>query len=138
MKQKIKLTDQILRLYVGRFFSNGENKVEIVGNIRLGLDSSWGIEQMMPHLRKLSSITENEALELYDIVYGGKFEPKYFARSKQPGIMCETVLEWGQSLQHVLDSGYFAATPAEFLYLTSKGFDLFGLINAGLAKEVSE
>jgi len=123
MKQKVELTTQILRLYIGSHF-------QVVGDL-----SNW---QVIPHLRRLSSITEEEALELYELVYGGKFEPKYFANSKNPGIMCETVLEWAQGLQYVLDRGYFAATPAEFLYLTEKGFDLFGLIKAGLAKEVSE
>jgi hypothetical protein len=136
MKQ-VELTEQILRLYVGRFFGNGEGKVEIVGNIRLGLDDSWGIEQMLPHLRPLSSITEDEANEFWALTNNIDFS-KAYSDNFYDLTEYKTVSEWFNAFYGkwgVLHTFYNAS---EFLYLTGRGFDLFGLIEAGLANEVSE
>lgn len=70
-------------------------------------------------LRSLDSITEEEARYLYK------------------GAGCENekikdLREWiiNKSAEQIL------FTPTAWIYLLSKGFDLFGLIEAGLAKEI--
>jgi hypothetical protein len=135
MKQ-VELTEQILRLYVGRFFGNGEDKVEIIGNIRLGLDDSWGIEQMLPHLRRLSSITEEEAREFWGVSNDKPYQA--CASGLFEGPFHKNAVEWFEAFYTKWGPRETSYTAAEFLYLTGKGFDLFGLIEAGLAKEVSE
>ena len=70
-------------------------------------------------LRSLDSITEEEVRYLYK------------------GAECENekikdLREWiiNKSAEQIL------FTPTAWIYLLSKGFDLFGLIEAGLAKEI--
>jgi hypothetical protein len=83
--------------------------------------------EVTPHLRRLESLTEEEAGEIHVIGFGRPYA----------GIIpCKEWIhvDWsGQScfLQDAI------GTPAALLYLLSKGFDLFGLIDSGLAKEMS-
>lgn len=80
---------------------------------------------VIPHLRPLSSITEYEAGELISIHLG------------RPPLPCGDYLNdvnYGEStmMEDILGN------PSAWLYLLSKGFDLFGLIEAGLAKRVDK
>lgn len=71
-------------------------------------------------LRRLESITEEESLGLYR-----------GCRSDNQRIKDHH--EW---LIAQINSELIMFTPSAWLYLLSKGFDLFGLIDAGLAKEI--
>jgi len=77
--------------------------------------------EITPHLRRLESMTEEEAREVYEIEHGKDFRSDTYVSAKA------YMIKGGE-----LD--YF--TPQGFLHLLSKGFDIFGLIDAGLAKEV--
>ena len=138
MKQ-VELTEQILRLYVGRectierkFYSSkafiDEHSIDILGSV-------WSF--VTPHLRRLSSITEEEANEFWALTNDREFSKPY-ADNFYDLTEYKTVSEWFNAFYGkwgVLHTFYNAS---EFLYLTGRGFDLFGLIEAGLAKEVSE
>ena len=83
-----------------------------------------------PHLRRLESITEQEAKELFFQYCGKRYEDVY---TDDDALRCWWNMheEWN----------YFLGTlaigePSVWLWLLSKGFDLFGLIEAGLAKEI--
>ncbi len=88
------------------------------------------------HLRPLSSLTEAEARELYEIKYceawGVDFE--------RLGMEVESCLErfWKEDIELYAPEGkLLIGSPAVWLHLLSLGFDLFGLIDAGLAKEIT-
>ncbi len=128
------LTAQILWLYIGRpchientllDFSNDHNGIITPDNVIGHINGECVI---VPHLRRLESITNKEANELHRFFYGRDFAGvnpvKDWIMFKFPG---ESNL-----MQDAIGK------PAAWLYLLSKGFDLFGLIDAGLAKEVSE
>jgi hypothetical protein len=141
MKQ-VELTEQILRLYVGRkctILSQSGYKM-FVRDIDNGV--FWEFEpfefdRITPHLRRLSSITEEEANEFWALTNDRDFSKPY-SDNFYDLTEYKTVSEWFNAFYGkygVLQTFYNAS---EFLYLTGKGFDLFGLIEAGLAKEVSE
>jgi hypothetical protein len=134
MKQ-VKLTEQILRLYYGRPFESTHPFFNIAD-----IDEYWILCHkdksviITPHLRRLSSITEDE-LDKYVSISNNELD--FFRKGGKENLKIETkalviACSFSEQIKHS------AFTPAEFLYLTSKGFDLFGLIEAGLAKEVSE
>lgn len=77
--------------------------------------------EITPHLRRLESMTEAEAREVYEIEHGKEFKSDTYISAK-------VFMVRGGELD------YF--TPQGFLHLLSKGFDLFGLIDSGLAKEI--
>jgi hypothetical protein len=138
MKQKVELTKQILRLYVGREATiyRGDIYVHIleIKNVDIFLLDSY---RYIPHLRRLSSITEEEANEFWALTNDREFSKPY-SDNFYDLAEYKTVSEWFNAFYGkwgVLHTFYNAS---EFLYLTGKGFDLFGLIEAGLAKEVSE
>ena len=83
-------------------------------------------------LRSLKSITEQEAREVYEIATGSKWKP--LNNDNSP----ECIAFWVCSDQQVGATGLKLSlgSPSAWLYLLSKGFDLFGLIDAGLAKEI--
>lgn len=131
MKQS-ELTAQILGMYTGRpcdiELRNDYTAIDtvvitpaLIGYFLLG-DVS-----VTPHLRRLERITNKEANELHRFFYGRDFSGVNPVRDwimfKFPG---ESNL-----MQDAIGK------PAAWLYLLSRGFDLFGLIDAGLAKEVS-
>lgn len=84
---------------------------------------------LRPHLRRLKSITEEECREVFKLVYGTPWDN---------GENC--LKDWFLEVFNAFNFGKHLAigTPSAWLYLLSKGFDLFGLIDAGLAEEVSE
>lgn len=83
--------------------------------------------KIIPYLRRLSSITDEEALDLYNIKFGESVVRNW-----------PSALHWWHDLNGdelwVMEAQI--GNPRIWLYLLSKGFDLFGLIDAGLAKEV--
>lgn len=78
-----------------------------------------------PHLRKFESITQEEAFELYALEHEGDVLYE---------IIGDTAIEW--AITSFGGTSYM--TPDQLLFLTSKGFDLFNLIEQGLAKEVEK
>ncbi len=87
-------------------------------------------EGLAPYLRRLESITDEEARELCEIFYG---EP---VREKIGWSHLDFLF---QSVEGVSGPviGSFIGSPAVWLKLLEWGFDLFGLVDAGLAKDVS-
>jgi len=83
---------------------------------------------IIPHLRRLESITEEEARELYKVENGVVWNVKSSCK------------EYYNSYDENYDSNLstLIGEPSAWLYLLSKGFDLFGLIDAGLAKDVND
>lgn len=84
--------------------------------------------KIIPYLRRLSSMTEAEAREVYRFVFAIDFSTESFFESAK---------EW---LSHKDDPindniNLVIGIPSAWLYLLSKGYDIFGLIDAGLAKE---
>lgn len=132
---KPELTAQILGMYIGRQchienplpdFSNDHNGIITPANIAGHISGDCVV---VPHLRRLESITEEECRGVFKLVYGIPWDN---------GENCSK--DWFFNVFNALNFGkYFAiGTPAAWLYLLSKGFDLLGLIDAGLAEEVSE
>jgi len=76
------------------------------------------------HLRRLETITEQEAREVYKAAQG--------VTSSWPSALTWWNNPTGNDYRN---SEIEIGTPAVWLYLLGKGFDLFGLIDAGLAIE---
>lgn len=138
-----KITPQIAALYLGQ-------KCEPTGKDSIFLAAYYGDGSLVPiipnfvqeiandrcevilHLRRLESITEDEARELYKVRY---LEGWCVNDSKDvyPALDCF----WeNHSELFTPEKVFLVGHPPTWLYLLSKGFDLFGLIDAGLAKEI--
>jgi hypothetical protein len=76
-------------------------------------------KKLIPILRPLSDMTEKEAVEMHDILNAGTRYIEYSASHKRTWL-------W---LQFNSESAKYETIPL----LLSRGFDLFGLIEAGLA-----
>ena len=142
------LTPQILALYLGQkceFPSNGDIQYGFIGSVNNAgfLTVNWGLiesgkracHEVTPHLRRLESLTEAEARELYEIKYGEAWGVDF----ERLGMEVESCLErfWKEDIELYAPEGkLLIGSPAVWLYLLSLGFDLFGLIDAGLAKEI--
>ena len=87
-----------------------------------------GNATIIPHLRRLESLTEDEARELYEVYMGHKWV------SEKPCLSSwwKGKDEWYQSM-----STHSFGYPELWLKLLEYGIDLFGLIDSGLAKEAS-
>ena len=149
------LTPQILALYIGQKCDFEREGKTVTGNI-------WGVfssgivrltsviesigneieyntrtfEQITPHLCRLDSLTEAEARELYEIKYGEAWGVDF----ERLGMEVESCLErfWKEDIELYAPEGkLLIGSPAVWLHLLSLGFDLFGLIDAGLAKEIT-
>lgn len=143
------LTPQILALYLGQkceFPSNGDIQYGFIGSVNNAgfLTVNWGLiesgkracHEVTPHLRRLESLTEAEARELYEIKYGEAWGVDF----ERLGMEVESCLErfWKEDIELYAPEGkLLIGSPAVWLYLLSLGFDLFGLIDAGLAKEIT-
>lgn len=83
--------------------------------------------EIIPNLRRLESLTGDEANEIHLIIYGREYAGttpiKEWFFLKLPGE--------SDVMQDAIGKPYV------WLYLLSKGFDLFGLIDQGLAKDVN-
>lgn len=124
-----KITPQIAALYLGQkcekkdygvcFFLADVNLWHVTDGDRIIAN----FENITLHLRRLDSITEDEARELYEMEHDKQFSSDTYKSAKA-------------FLQRDDEMNYFR--PTTMLYLLGKGFDLFGLIDAGLAKDVSQ
>lgn len=145
----VKLTAQIFSLYAGqRAEFPGNIRSEIISAFGYGKDvivcttglPGWPQNGFYPHyaqgadvkpiLRPLSSMTEEEAMEVYKIVYGEAYDGPdgdcryHIGMGYKNGVsLALAVVGFRDTLGH----------PPAFLHLCSLGFDLFGLIDAGLA-----
>lgn len=145
----VKLTAQILSLYAGqRAEFPGNIRSEIISAFDYGKDvivcatglPGWPQNGFYPHyaqgadvkpiLRPLSSMTEDEALEVYKIVYGNDYGGKAGECRYWIGMDYKEDIGLGQSVVGFRNT---LANPPALLHLCSLGFDLFGLIDAGLA-----
>lgn len=129
-----KITPQIAALYLGQkcdaewllpFHAPWEN-IEI-DNYVIGKLSDCLIE-VKPHLRRLDSITEEEAKEIYRLSQGKEWPGK-------TDFLAWLVFEFEFMTKEACLSA-FIGTPAVWLYLLGKGFDLLSLIDSGLATEI--
>lgn len=134
-----KITPQIAALYLGRM---SEMKLErhpvYTGPISIGWIGLLERDkvQITPRLRRLESITEEEAREVYDIKYGEPWEDYESEDESSYPVTCLGSF-WTSDIEIDIEEGKEAiGIPSVWLYLLSKGFDLFGLIDAGLAKEI--
>ena len=124
-----KITPQIAALYLGQKcdIDSHNNQGFFRGNI-YPMDIAMlasGNATIVPHLRRLESLTEEEALELFDVYFGRKFNA-----GTSPN---NSALDWFHVSFRRFEDKY---PPAVWLKLLEWGIDLFGLIDAGLAKEV--
>lgn len=93
-----------------------------------------GEAKIIPHLRRLSSITSAEAKELYEIRYGDTFDVGLVAEQGHIDYIKDF---WeDRSEEYKKEKDHMIGKPSAWLYLLGKGFDLFDLIDNGLAKEI--
>ena len=127
------LTPQIAAMYIGqeativsmenrRYLSVGESYIDILKLSHVEL-LEGGRVLVKPHLRRLDSITEEEAQDIYALYFKKTFPANYpiFAKA------------WFEN--RFISN--FEFPPAVFVYVLSKGFDLFGLIDAGEAIDIN-
>jgi len=84
--------------------------------------------EVIPHLRPLSSLTESEARKIFEAANGYEPDDNNF-------VSC---LDWWNR-QNVLDYSnkeIEIGNPTVWIELLRLGIDIFGLIEAGLAKEI--
>lgn len=131
-----KITPQIAALYMGRMCTYQsralEGVLETPINARVLSDLEDGFATVTPHLRRMNSITEEEAREIYKLFCGNDWMPFF---PEKPGAP-ECVTMWAFSDIEVEMPGIQLAygNPAVWLKLLEWGFDLFGLIDSKLAK----
>ena len=146
-----KLTDQICALYFGcdatitwlvegAYFEKGEQWVAPINLKNIDWLRLKNCE-ITPHLRRLDSLNEQEALELFKISRGEEWDYEYnsslASKDRGMGKIWSCLENWwmGNYEMFAENGNWLVGDPNVWLYLLSKGFDLFGLIEAGLAKE---
>lgn len=125
---KNELTPQIAAMYLGQKceYKSKEHPLQhgVITPLVIDLMQDGRIK-VTPHIRPLSSLTEAEAMKIYEI---------YFETPK-PDHFKKTGKEWFKAA--FFDNQMYPAFPAHiFTYLLSLGFDLFQGIEAGWAKEI--
>lgn len=140
-----KITPQIAGMLIGQkadLFWDGElDRVGILVEVQretpdangLGFDCEgmgllfYPYSEVKFHLRSLSTLTEEECQMLYQIETGLLWTDKYDGEENTP----PCIWFWFQD-------GYKGpiGSPLVWLKMLEMGFDLFGLISAGLAKEI--
>lgn len=102
--------------------------------VRWPKDDEWSyadVTEVKPILRPLSSMTEEEMKEFASIQREGITKIKFEKGKIWSFVDHEGFYKWHP---HSLDT----PTPEQFCYLLSKHFDLFGLIDAGLALSTTD
>jgi len=147
-----KITPQIAGMLIGQkaeLFWDGqldrtgtliEIQQENEGSNGLGFDTEehgllwYPYKDVVFLLRRLDNITEDEARELYFASNGITWETSYGAL----GYRYDCLNNFWLEQEEFYRAGYerIIGNPAAWLYLLGKGFDLFGLIDSGLAKEI--
>lgn len=130
------LTPQIAALYAGQKATRLKNRWDftlegVVGSGAYCVDGYvCPVHNIVLHLRPLSSLTESEARELYTLASGMIWEKV----SNQPCLDNW----WNRTTEECFKKTWHCiGIPAVWLHLLSKGFDIFGLIDEGLAKEIT-
>jgi hypothetical protein len=94
------------------------------GSNKHGVDSWYKIPSVKPILRPLSDMTEEEKVTLFDL------EISNYSEYKSKLIAVDL---WIQRWQRYPSTEFGKWFPKTFLFLLSKHFDIFGLIESGLA-----
>jgi len=134
------LTPQIAALYAGQKATRLKNRWDftlegVVGSGAYCVDGYvCPVHNIVMHLRPLSSLTEAEALELYEMVTGEKWKQIFEKQADE--CLPLWVFDDVEDLD-IRGIDLVIGNPTAWLYLLSKGFDLLGLIDAGLAKEIT-
>ena len=137
-----KITPQIAALYLGAkcdlewLYTDTVDNLFVSGDIWKDIDIRPASVQLLideqaritPHLRRLDSITEAEAREVFAIANGYEADKNSFT-SCLSWLARENALDYSNKEIEI-------GNPSVWLYLLGKGFDLFGLIEQGLAKDV--
>jgi len=136
-----KITPQIAALYLGQKCDWLHIETEMFGQRVIdGLTVEHvreGAFKITPHLRRLESMTEEEAREVYEIRYGETWEKSFHDINIEVSPCLENF--WKEYIELYSPEGsLLIGFPDVWLHLLSKGFDLFGLIDAGLAKEITQ
>lgn len=136
---KPQLTTQILNLYINHAWCIVDGQSEYSGgdwriSHRIAEQFARGQIKVMPVLRPLNTITQQEAKEYYHLEADTPFEESihYFANAFA---YCGYATEQEWALAGFLPPLF--THPSQTLYLCSKAFDIFGLIEAGFAKEAN-
>lgn len=95
----------------------------------LDLWSRGAYQEIRPILRPLSSITEEEAEKICFFNYGENYSWYIYGNEPNPHIL--HLLEGDEKYTDRIK--LYIGTPEVWRYLLSKSFDLFGLIESGLA-----
>ena len=134
------LTPQIAALYAGQKATRLKNRWDftlegVVGSGAYCVDGYvCPVHNIVLHLRPLSSLTESEARELYEMVAGEKWKQIFEKQADE--CLPLWVFDDVEDLD-IRGIDLVIGSPAAWLHLLSLGFDLFGLIDAGLAKEIT-
>ena len=139
-----KITPQIAALYLGAkcdvdWFAPYKDDVWEAIEIDHSVIEKLSIAHISitPHLRRLDSITEEEAREVYEISRGEPWEARMEWMDEDDEDRTALRYYWNNTDEWYTDEKNMEiGRPLAWLYLLSKGFDLFGLIEAGLAKEI--
>jgi len=114
-----KITPQIAGMLIGQKCENSAGSIYTVSNTDIYslTDDAEPWRKLTVHLRRLESMTEEEARELYEGCDNDDFYTwyKWLVKTRLNNMLL---------------------TPSALLYLVSKGFDVLGLIDKGLAKEI--
>jgi hypothetical protein len=146
-----KLTAEIAAMYWGQtceitavpdWYHRTLNQIEKVGEIKKldfgllhGMFHPNGLAFIL-HLRPISSLTEADARELYQIERGEKWNTQMWSKDEPLNGPCLDKW-WNEHQEWYNDLGsMLLGSPAVWLKLLSWGFDLFGGIESGWAKEV--
>jgi hypothetical protein len=122
-------------------------KGKVIAIIDIGIVDfqEWYVEECKPILRKLSSMTEVEARDIAVIMFGQPDSVKWRLENKtnylnvyRKHYHISFTIDLASGDVDIYDEGGIQTTINHHFitkYLLSKGFDLFGLIDAGLAIE---
>ena len=136
---KNELTVQVLAMYLGqkctsKWIETGEENEWPISTITIN-QFSFGLVGITPHLRRLDSLTEEEAQELYRIRYNEAWGVDF----ERLGMEVESCLErfWKEDIELYNPEGkLLIGHPPVWLKLLEWGIDVLGGIEAGWAKEI--
>ena len=150
MVKLVKITPQIAALYLGHKCEwcwatgsdIGKGGERVIDGTCLSLMATGAIThriEITPILRNIKSLTEMECRELYLLKTGEPWDPEVFDQNM--GVIyreCRRywwndVTEWYTDLRYML-----VGEPVIWLQLLEWGFDVLGLIDAGLAIEIKK
>lgn len=134
------LNSKIARLYGGSIVTIRQNNTKepvIVKPVMTNMGDP--MLPPRPRLRPLSSLTEEEARYLYKLHHGVEWEPRPdWLPDHHPDLSC--IDQWWQEDAefYIPRHSLYIGEPDIWLELIDMGFDLFGLIEAGEAVDVTK